>query len=1339
MSQTNENSLKNRQLSKKGLRFSGAEFHLNTGIGSQNISIANPPTSLNVTNTVTQQETINSTIKTPVEAPKVEEPVIEEVLPKKPKLQFKKNQDFGFKPTTSEPFKPTTSEPFKPTTSEPFKPTTSEPFKPTTSAPFNPTESGFSQRPAPISTTNSDVNPNTSSPQKELGTGNTVNESNNLNANNTNNTMENQNNVQSTNNLNDYNNNIQNAQQQQMLQQQAMYNYQMLQQQGQSLQMQLMNPAYNDMQKNMIKQKMNEIQVQMVQCINIVQAKNQMVQNPTQENNMTEESQAQNKINQMANNPYSQGNQGMGLQNQFLMQPQQVMTANIPQQNLGNNEQFNKKGLNINSYQDKRKRSSPLRKTSKKSNTEVREKGEAFPELPSATQKENKEDITQAFNEENKNEEVQQSNEPAKKKLNLNAKMWNDSSIQKTEAAENNDGNQESEKGKLQQTAQNNNSDSTGKLQSSVLKNTFIQSKETTKDTSETNQVVEQAVQQEAIKKRPEIRVMGVANEEQESPDNNHKDSNAVEEVSKSEGLPEEEEEESEESSEHLDETDKPPIMKYTLSMIMDFMNKECNQKLNRKLDKSLRSQIIEKKSNTFAKHKSHGGGHHNNPNHVSKYGPGSQGDNNYHMQKGGNYDKNKKYNKKEYWNNKNKENAKETITRMVYTEAEQKRIDEIADNMGSFAKAFENIDERSKNLREIKLNLFAITAENYEEIRDCLRKFCEERDIVPELIKIVIERAWTQPQFTKVYANLCYDLGSYQYEWTKIPKTHESEPQKFESKLFKNMVIELIRKEFFGGFKAFKNYIIGVESDTTLSYEDKFEKYNKKKGKLMGNIGFIAELHLLKYLPIKVMKFITYNLVFYFTKHLIESSTTTVQFPIEEEYLEALIKLFEYSGKKIEERELKDDMNNEAYAIERKTLINDFVEKLDEAVQTSTWDEKILGIVDSAKKDINCLYLCFEFLERCLSYKISTRLKSLIENLFDKRADKWNETIFQTKGPKKLAELEEELLKKNAKKEEENNNYHHGGGGDHYHRKNNYNNNDVEYERADKGHRQDRKHDGRDRRPRYQDNKFTKNHSDNTNTDNQGQFGFKEKKSSDYFQTENFRRGFKNSNDQGDALGGSRLFKEASKNSYGSDLTGNKSDVLPSIKESGNSFDKAKVTADLKKFFKDNKTCEEVQTYTDYFSGCEADWTCAGNNCGNEFFKIYLETYHDCHKNAALTRAKLISELYSTFSQNHVKDDIISPFSQFTYECSTEGLFGDIPHQPDSLATMMLVILTKLNWKLSDFVWSWHDDPMFAEENAYCYKSILKSLKELLIAQGHTELAASVDSEHKNLEPPTA
>jgi len=295
---------------------------------------------------------------------------------------------------------------------------------------------------------------------------------------------------------------------------------------------------------------------------------------------------------------------------------------------------------------------------------------------------------------------------------------------------------------------------------------------------------------------------------------------------------------------------DRPEIIRYTRTMIMDFIKKECNQKLPESMETLMRNMISNKKP-LQGQRDQHGG-------RRSGKGYDNRGDG-----RGGQMTKGKEYGKergsKKNWG-KNKDNQNANITRATYTEAELKKIQEIEGNMGNFTDAFKNVDDKEKKMRDIKLNLFAITAENYEDIRDILIDYCQEEALVQDVVKLIIDRAWTQPQFTKIYANLCHDLGSHPYEWTKKNDADPKENSKAGSKEFKSIVISLIRKEFFSGFASFKKYIDDLQKDANLTQEDKFERYLKKKGKLMGNMSFIAQLHLLKYLPIKVMRYITYN-----------------------------------------------------------------------------------------------------------------------------------------------------------------------------------------------------------------------------------------------------------------------------------------------------------------------------------------------------------------------------------------------------------------------------------------------------------------------------------------------
>lgn len=118
---------------------------------------------------------------------------------------------------------------------------------------------------------------------------------------------------------------------------------------------------------------------------------------------------------------------------------------------------------------------------------------------------------------------------------------------------------------------------------------------------------------------------------------------------------------------------------------------------------------------------------------------------------------------------------------------------------------------------------------------------FCQDESIIQPLIEMLIERAWTQQKFTRLYAQLTNDLGNQNYPWDL--KTNESEKGKF-----KISVINLVRKEFFQGFNKFKEFLMDLESNDKMDDTAKFEQYLKRKNRLMGNMSFIAELFLLKY-----------------------------------------------------------------------------------------------------------------------------------------------------------------------------------------------------------------------------------------------------------------------------------------------------------------------------------------------------------------------------------------------------------------------------------------------------------------------------------------------------------
>lgn len=180
----------------------------------------------------------------------------------------------------------------------------------------------------------------------------------------------------------------------------------------------------------------------------------------------------------------------------------------------------------------------------------------------------------------------------------------------------------------------------------------------------------------------------------------------------------------------------------------------------------------------------------------------------------------------------------------------------------------------------------------------------------------------------------------------------------------------------------------------------EKFEKYMKKKIRLTGNMALIAELHSFKYLPIKVMRFITYNLIYQFSKNLVDNRKVFLNNAIEEEYLEALLKLFDLSGALISKRE---ESNNKP---ENVAIWNNLLKELDNAYKTKNFDDARLSKVvsEEQKKEINCMRLAMSFLENCMGYDISERMKSLIANLVDKKKFRLERYRLQRQGTIEVA-----------------------------------------------------------------------------------------------------------------------------------------------------------------------------------------------------------------------------------------------------------------------------------------------------------------------------------------------
>jgi len=198
-----------------------------------------------------------------------------------------------------------------------------------------------------------------------------------------------------------------------------------------------------------------------------------------------------------------------------------------------------------------------------------------------------------------------------------------------------------------------------------------------------------------------------------------------------------------------------------------------------------------------------------------------------------------------------------------------------------------DNVKEIDLVKRQINLKLFQLTAENFEECYKFLKEYCDNMDHCEILIDLLVDKAWGQPKYTKIYGQMCTQLGANIYQWGEGDS--DGALKSYCKKKFKSLVVNKIRSEFLQGFKKFKEQMINWQKNSEIDEDEFFEKYLKGKKKLTGNMSFISELYLLGYLPHKVMRFITYKLIVQFTDEFTRrnlSTSTKMKFPIYNEYI---------------------------------------------------------------------------------------------------------------------------------------------------------------------------------------------------------------------------------------------------------------------------------------------------------------------------------------------------------------------------------------------------------------------------------------------------------------------
>lgn len=314
------------------------------------------------------------------------------------------------------------------------------------------------------------------------------------------------------------------------------------------------------------------------------------------------------------------------------------------------------------------------------------------------------------------------------------------------------------------------------------------------------------------------------------------------------------------------------------------------------------------------------------------------------------------------------------------------------------------------------------MTPENYEDVlREC-QKYCNTIESCEIFVNILIDKAWVQYKYTKLYAKMCIDMGERTWPWAKGKDAEEK--QSNSHKKFKNFVVTKIRKEFLTGFRKFKENMIAWSKDPEMDEDFLFEKYLKDKNKIVGNITFISELYILSYLPHKVMRFITYKLITQYCDEIRQENEDNVKlrYPIYDEYLEALFKLLNFSGSKYVSREIRsiEKQQKEGKFVCSTAELNILIEYLIKSVEIKNfnYEKAVIVIPDEHRKEANHLDLVFNFINKLVEKKLlNARMEALVVNLNVQKKEGFRNDRTEQKGPMKLRDFEKEMAKENQPK----------------------------------------------------------------------------------------------------------------------------------------------------------------------------------------------------------------------------------------------------------------------------------------------------------------------------------
>jgi hypothetical protein len=307
-------------------------------------------------------------------------------------------------------------------------------------------------------------------------------------------------------------------------------------------------------------------------------------------------------------------------------------------------------------------------------------------------------------------------------------------------------------------------------------------------------------------------------------------------------------------------------------------------------------------------------------------------------------------------------------------------------------------MDVVDKSRKEITFNLNLIVPENLGSIeKDIVHFLFEDAGVLRTLIEEIIKKAWDQPKYASTYAKLCSDFckrhpSEFKFEGVK----KEKEGRGKQDNPFKYFLIERVQHSFDQKIEKFPDF---------ETPEDKEIFLKEKKKNILSNVKFIAELIIHKVLKKRTIKYCISQLFESFLKHYyafkhdnkIEDSVFDYHFEAIIEFIENIGEVYEELGEK--EKEVRDYDYHEI-----RSHVNAVLSL------TAAPSTQMLDLIEYFNGDE--YFKLLHYINDQLIRQNFPRLSALLQNLVERRSNKWVKHLSTSDGPKKLKEIQEDILR---------------------------------------------------------------------------------------------------------------------------------------------------------------------------------------------------------------------------------------------------------------------------------------------------------------------------------------